>query len=123
MALVEVSDIIVDPDFSDGFTLINRASSINQYGEMELTETSQSVTGVIQNINNEMLKRFPQAAEFSDGISVWYRGVLQAQAPGGYCDVVVWNGYRYLVKIVTEQFMNFGSGWTSALCSKEVPSA
>jgi hypothetical protein len=123
MALVDVSDFIVDPDFVDSFTLINRASSINQYGEMQLTETSHNVSGVIQNINNEMLNRFPDAAEFTDGISVWYRGVLQAQAQNGYCDVVVWNDYRYLVKIVTEQFMNFGSGWTSALCSKEVPGA
>lgn len=123
MALVDVSDLVIDPDFTNSFVLIKRASAINAYGEMNLIETPSNVFGVIQNINNETLKRFPEAAEFSDGIQVWYKGKLEAEAPNGYCDVVVWQGARFLVKIVTEQFMNWGAGWTSALCSKEVPYA
>ena len=121
MALLDVSDLVIDPDFTNGFALIKRAASINQYGEMNLAETTTNVFGVIQNINNETLKRFPDAAEFSDGIQVWYKGKLEAQSAGGYCDVIVWQGQRFLVKIVTEQFMNWGAGWTSALCAKEVP--
>jgi len=123
MALIDVSPLIVDPDFCNTFTLVRRAATINSFGEMVLTETPSTVIGVVQNISPEVLKRMPDDAQLWDGITVWYRGQLQAQAPGGYCDVVVWNGYRYLVKFVNEQFMNFASGWTEALCAKEVAHA
>ena len=123
MALVDVSQLIVDPDFCNSFTLIKRSEVINVYGEMVLTETPSTVLGVIQDISPEMLKRAGDDAQLWDGITVWYRGKLEAQSPNGYCDVVVWNGYRYLVKLVNEQFMNFASGWTEALCAKEVAHA
>lgn len=123
MALIDVSELVIDPDFTDLFTVIKQTAEINEYGEMTLIESPENVRGVIQNINNETLKRFPEAAEFADGIQVWYRGKLEAQSAGGYCDIVFWQNARYLVKIVNEQFMNWGGGWTSALCAKEVPFA
>ena len=121
MALIDVSDLIVDPDFSDSFVQIKRAVDIDDKGRMDLTETSFDRTGVIQDIDGATLKRFPEAADFESGIRVWCREQLEAESPSGYCDVVVWGGQRYLVKIVDQNFMNFGPGWTSALCSKEVP--
>lgn len=123
MALIDVAPLIIDPDFCDRFTLIKRSATINQYGEMVLSETPQSIIGVVQNVSPEVLKRFPDDAQLWDGITVWYRGRLEAQSPNGYCDVILWNGYRYLVKFVNEQFMNYGSGWTEALCAKEVAHA
>lgn len=123
MALIDVSPLIVDPDFCDRLTLIKRAAVINQYGEMILSETPISIIGVVQDISPEVLKRMPDDAQLWDGITVWYRGRLEAQSPGGYCDVILWNGYRYLVKFVNEQFMNYSSGWTEALCAKEVAHA
>lgn len=120
MALIDVADLIIDPDFSSAFVQIKRAATIDDKGRMNLTETSFNRIGVVQDINNDNLRRFPEAADFIDGITVWCQSQLEAESLNGYCDVIVWNGQRYLVKIIDQNFMNFGSGWTSAICSKEV---
>jgi len=122
MALIDVSELIIDPDFADAFIQIKRSAAIDDKGRMTLTETPSNRTGVIQGINDDVLKRFPEAADFIEGITVWCQSQLEVESPSGYCDVVVWNGQRYLVKIIDQNFMNFGAGWTSAICSKEVPS-
>lgn len=121
MAKIDVSAVIIDPDFADSFVQIKRSYTMSDKGRMDLVETSFNRIGVVQDINNDTLKRFPEAADFIDGITVWCKSQLEVESANGYCDVIVWNGQRYLVKIIDQNFMNFGAGWTSAICSKEVP--
>jgi hypothetical protein len=120
MALIDVSYLLNDPDFSDSFTLITRTQTINSYGESVLSESSSTVYGVIQAIDGDILKRVPQDAQLGVEIVVYYRGKLNAEKAGGYCDVIVWNNVRYLVKNVIENYINWGSGWSSAVCSREL---
>lgn len=119
MAKIDVSFLLTDPDFTDKVTLIKRASTINQWGEQVITDTSSTITAVVQGPSTEILARFPNMAQLSDAISVWYKGQLTAQSAGGYGDVIVWAGKRYQVKEVSEDFANWGEGWTMALCELE----
>jgi len=119
MARLDVSSILMDPDFADQATLIRRTSSINSFGEHVLAETSTVITAVVQTGDPEMLARLPDGARLSDTIQVWYRGLLQAAQPGGYADVILWRGKRYQVHSVIEDFVNYGAGFTSAICLLE----
>jgi hypothetical protein len=123
MALIDVSELLTDPDFTNTVTLIRRASTVNTYGENVMTETQSTITAVVQGFNAESLERVPEGARLSDLIDVYYKGALHAESPGGYADVIVWGGKRYQVFEVVEDFMNFGAGFTKAVCKLEAVNA
>jgi hypothetical protein len=123
MARIDVSELLTDPDFTNSVTLIRRASSINAYGEHVMVETQSTITVVVQGTNTEDLIRMPEAARLQDLITVYYGGELMAESPNGYADIIVWQGKRYQVAMVDENFMNFGAGFTRATCKMEAVSA
>lgn len=119
MALIDVSDLLRDPDFTNIVTLIRRTSSINGHGEHTMTENACNIVASVQGINTEDLERLPEGARLHDLITVYYRGDLQAESVGGYADVILWQGKRYQVVTVDENFINFGAGFTRAICKME----
>ena len=123
MALIDVSELLTDPDFTNTVTLIRRASTVNTYGENVMTETQSTITAVVQGANTESLERVPEGARLSDLIDVYYKGQLTAESPSGYADIIVWGGRRYQVFEVVEDFMNFGAGFTKAVCKLEAVNA
>lgn len=123
MALIDVSELLTDPDFTNTVTLIRRASTVNTYGENVMTETQSTITAVVQGANTESLERVPEGVRLSDLIDVYYKGPLTAESPSGYADIIVWGGKRYQVFEVVEDFMNFGAGFTKAVCKLEAVNA
>lgn len=123
MALIDVSELLTDPDFTNTVTLIRRSSTVNSYGENVMVETSSTITAVVQGANAESLERVPEGARLSDLIDVYYKGQLTAESPSGYADIIVWDGKRYQVFEVVEDFMNFGAGFTKAICKLEAVNA
>jgi hypothetical protein len=123
MALIDVSELLTDPDFTNTVTLIRRSSTVDTYGENTMVETSSSITAVVQGANTESLERVPEGARLSDLIDVYYKGQLTAESPGGYADIIVWQGKRYQVFEVVEDFMNYGAGFTKAVCKLEAVNA
>lgn len=121
MANIDVSDLLLDPDFTDSATLIHRASIVGDKGRNTLSETIvvPDVTVVVQNVDNKTIEKYPDLALLSDKITVWYKGELFAESANGYSDVLLWKGDRYYVKYIDEDFMNFGQGWTRAICVLE----
>lgn len=119
MAKIDVSDLLLDPDFLDNVTLIRRSSTVDGNGEGVLSETPSTVKMCVQGANTETLQRMPEGARLSDIITVYYRGALNVESAGGYADVIVWGGKRYQVKETPEDFMNYGNGFTMANCLLE----
>ena len=113
MALIDVTDIVLDPDFQDAITIIRRTDTVNEYGENVITEASESVRAVIQPASPDDLQRLPDSVRRRDAVTVYYAGILTADA---YPDVVVWGGDRYQVSN-TEPFRNWGRGYTKAVCT------
>lgn len=124
MALIDVAFLLEDVDFTDVVTLIKRTQTINSFGEMVLVETPQDIIAVVQEpgSNPDILLRFKDSANLAGGIFVYYKGALQVEnGPDTYCDVIFWRGSRYLVKAIDETYLNYGQGFTKALCLLEVP--
>ena len=119
MALIDVSELLLDPDFADDAILIKRTLSVNANGEAVISEMEIPITAVIQGVNNKDLVKLPEGARLSDAITVFYQGQLQAESQNGYSDIIVWCGRRYEVGPVTENFMNHGAGFTKAICVGE----
>lgn len=120
MAMIDVSALMLDPDFTNTVTLIRRAVSVSGVGETVLVETPSTICAVVSSGGDaEVLERMPAGARLSDVIAIYYQGELRAESPGGYADVIVWNGKRYQVHEVPEQYMNFGAGYTMAHCLLE----
>lgn len=119
MALIDVSELLLDPDFTDQATLIKRYLDVNANGEAVIAEMEIPITAVIQGVNNQDLVKLPDGARLSDAITVYYNGELQAEAENGYSDIIVWRGRRYELGPVTENFMNHGAGFTKAICVGE----
>lgn len=119
MAQIDVSDLLIDPDFTDTVTLIRRASSVNGFGEHVIVETPSTIIAVVETGDQDALERMPDAARLTDLITVYYKGILFAESPSGYADVIVWQGNRYQVKDVPQQYQNYGAGFTQAICLLE----
>lgn len=119
MARIDVSDILSDPDFLDSLTLIKRLSSVNEYGEHVIKESSCCIQASVQSVGTEDLQRLPEGARLQDVITVYYRGELMPERKNGYADVLVWGGKRYQVAGIDENFINFGRGFTKAICRME----
>ncbi len=113
MALIDITDIVIDPDFQDAITIVRRADSVNSYGENVIAETTENVRAVIQPASPDDLQRLPDSVRRRDAVTVYYAGDLSADA---YPDVVVWGTKRYQVG-GTEPFGNWGRGYTKAVCT------
>lgn len=113
MALLDVTELLTDADFCDGFTLIRQVYSVNRFGENEITETAENCTGIVQPATDNVENLLPQGANPTDYIQVWLADDLRA----GF-DVILWNGKRYAVEAVKD-WGNYGSGFCNAVCKLE----
>lgn len=121
MALLDVSAILLDPDFLDEAILIKRKYEVNIFGETVLREFPHPIYASIQQADYKVLDRMPEGARFQDMIVVLYAGELAVQREGGFGDVILWQGLRYQVHDVEADFTNYGRGYCEALCLIEKP--
>lgn len=118
MADIDVTELLTDPDFADQYGIIVRSATISAKGRNELTEQPLvTVTGVVQDADQETLNKYPDLATLSNVIAVWYKGRLNCESVDGYSDVILWKGKRYEAAVIDEDWMNYGAGWTKALCT------
>jgi hypothetical protein len=116
MALQDLAQYMIDPDFVDEVTLIRRTpQEISDKGRSSFVETASQVYMCVQGRGTEKLNRTSDSAWLTDAMDFYYAGTLYAASPGGYADVIVWKGRRYQVEEVPEDFSNYGSGWTHAI--------
>lgn len=111
--MIDVSEIVTDPDFLEEVTLIRRAAMVDNFGDNTITETETTVEMVVLAGSGETLKRLPDGVRLTDAINIFYAEHLNAQTPGGYPDVIVRGGRRYQVQNV----FDYGtSGYWEADC-------
>lgn len=116
MANIDVSFLCFDPDFASAIQVKRRASTVNNYGENQLTPTTIDAVGSVQPADGETMERLPEAMRSGDVISVYTMTRLYPDGPGTqYTDIVVWNGDDYQVK-KCEPFGNYGAGYYKADC-------
>lgn len=118
MAQLDVSEVLTDPMFLDPFTIIRRASTVNDLGRNVIVETTISAIGSVQAADGDTLAMLPEAARLSDVRNIFTRTVLIADVVSGYSDLILWKGNRYQTLKVTP-WGNYGSGWYKCVCVNE----
>ena len=122
MALIDVSSLLLDPDFVNALSLIHRHATVSSYGKTEIVETSQVTFGSVQPANAKDVQRIPEALRVADIRRFWIKAEILMDGTTQYPDIIEFQGKRFQV-INTEPWLNFGSGWNTGLCVWENPSA
>lgn len=116
MALLDVSELMVDPDFVMNFTIIPRTPVVNEFGENVLTTGEPiSAVGSIQAATGETLKRLPEGVQLSKFITVFTKVQIQADSAGNYVSQIVWKNKTYNIFQVLP-WEDFGAGWFMIDC-------
>jgi hypothetical protein len=118
MAKVDVADILDDPDFTDEITQIVRTPILDLSGKQTFEEYRVDTIGVVQPISGETLQRLPDALRNADIRSFWLKGEIHATNKDKYPDILIFQGYRYLVQTAMP-WTNWGKGWTEGVCINE----
>jgi hypothetical protein len=119
MALIDVSDLLNDPDFVNEFTVVRRTSTVNDFGENIIGDTNICAIGSIQAGNGDTLRRLPEAARKENAITVYTKTELKADNnSNGYSDIIVWKNQRFQVLVISP-WGNYGAGWYQCDCIME----
>lgn len=120
MALIDVSDILLDPDFIDNLTLVRRTTSVNSMGENVIAESSLATVGSVQPASTKQIQRLPEALRLADIRSFFIKAEIKADGSGQYPDIILFQGKRFQVQSVAP-WLNYGAGWNEGICIGEVP--
>lgn len=104
MSLVDVSEVIEDPDFNQSFTVYRKTGQWVK-GRFVITETSFGSNGVIISQSNEELDITAQGSLISSKLSIWTHDLLYVTSEDGtpqegdyLSDEVEFYGQRYLIQ-------------------------
>ena|SRR5271166_3043766 len=120
MGLIDVSDILADPDLVEQIVIIHRTPETDQYGENRLKECGVSTVGSVQSISGKTLQRLPEKFQVANVKSFWVRGKIVSDGEHKYPDILVSQGVRYAVQMIFD-WTNWGSGWCEGTCVQERP--
>lgn len=121
MALIDVSELLLDPDFVDAIALVHRTPTVNEFGENTLVESQIQTVGSVQPASGKTIQRLPDALRVQDVSSFWVQGKIVADGRSQYPDVLCFRGTRYAVQTV-QDWSNWGGGWSEGTCVVEKPS-
>lgn len=115
MALLDVSDIVLDPDFADTLQCIRSTQVIGTNGRASNTPVTTSFTGVVTQNEGDLLDRIETGQKIKGSITVHSKYPLIEGAPNVTADIVVWKGRQYTVTRL-DDYSHFGRGFTAAQC-------
>lgn len=116
MALLDVSDVLLDPDFMEtGLVCERNAQTVDSYGMATNTTTSLTFSGVVTSNDGDILERFTSGERIKGSILIHTRFELQDGTTGYTADIVRWKGKRYTVSKVNS-YKHFGRGFIAAEC-------
>lgn len=97
---MDISGIIVDPDFITAFQVVNETEAIGENGRATITTSTADALGTVVP-DTESLKRQPDGSRLLGSIKVYTRHPLAPASVGRAADVVLWGGARYTVMAVS----------------------
>lgn len=115
MPLLDVSEILLDPDFVDSLVCARQTQTVDNNGIATDSAVSTPFYGVVTNDTGDLLMRLAEGSRVKGSITVHSRFLLQAGSDGQDADIVTWNGRSYTVTNVGD-WSRFGIGFTAANC-------
>ncbi|MCX5495373.1 hypothetical protein OSH11_11695 [Kaistia dalseonensis] len=115
MPLLDVSDVLADPDFADTLTLTRATQSVGSDGIATRAEVVSTISGVVTSNSGDVLKRFPDMARVSGSILVHTTARLVASDGPTEADRLTWQGRDYTVSVLND-YSSYGAGFVVAGC-------
>ena len=115
MPLIDVSEVLVDPDLASQFTVIRRAESVGSNGRVSTADTTiPNIIGVVTMQSAGELIRRDDSDMIQRKISVVTPFRLRSAADGHKPDQIVLDGITYTVTEILP-YHRFGAGFVEAI--------
>lgn len=115
MPLLDVSEILSDPDFMTAMVCERNLQTVGTNGLATETTRNYKFTGVVTSDSGSILDRIDSGQRIKGSIVIHTRFVLTAGSGSEGSDVVQWNGRRYTVQNVND-YSQYGRGFVAAYC-------
>lgn len=115
MPRLDVTDVILDPDFCEAVTARRRTETINDYGESVVSTSDTTIFAVIT-FGRSDLARDSDGQNQPQTIVVHTPYRLVGPSEGYQPDVVIWRGRHYVVAKPLD-YSQYGRGFVSAECT------
>lgn len=116
MALLDVVDVILDPDFMDTGLVCNRMTqTVDERGRAVNAVTAIPFAAVVTSDQGDILQRLAEGSRIVGSILVHTTLRLRDGGDGADADEIVWRGRTYTVAKVND-YSHFGRGFVCATC-------
>jgi hypothetical protein len=115
MPFLDVSDVLLDPDFFDSLVCTRNVQTIGDDGMATNTSTDTPFIGVVTSDSGDILTRMETGSRVKGSILVCTKFRLVESAPGIDADIVTWDGSRYTVTTVNN-YSRYCAGFVEAYC-------
>jgi hypothetical protein len=117
MALLDVSSVLLDPDFVTFVTIKRRLQVIDAHGRPALVETLfPRIPAVINSGSPNNLSRDEDHATFTRSINVVLSFKIIGQVDGFLPDIVIWEGNNFIVDSF-DPYPQYGAGFYQVTCT------
>lgn len=115
MPLLDVTDVLSDPDFADTITITRAVETVDSHGRAQIaTQTFANVVAVITAGQGDVLKYFPEMANIQGAILIHTTFLLTSASETSRADTVTWQGRDYQVTGLND-WSTFGIGFIMAV--------
>ena len=123
MAFLDCSDVLLDPDFTDNFTVNRREESVDANGRSQVQSFAKQTFGVVTSAGPNDLARLEDADTYKRVITIVTKFRLRGETAdvagtNWKPDLIVWRGDSFIVKEV-DLYPQFGAGFVQAICASE----
>lgn len=115
--LLDVSDVLLDPDFLDmTLTFTRNAQTVGNDGIAVDTPTTTGFFGVVTSMGGAVLQRVAEGERVIDTITIHTPTKLIPGQAGFDADIVNWQGLQWTVTNVNS-YSTYGRGFVAATCT------
>lgn len=115
MPLLDVSDVLFDPDFADALVCERSVTTTGADGFATRQATTLPFIGVVTSSGGDLLDRLAEGRQRHGSITIHTRTALYAGKDSTDADIVTYAGQRYTVTNVND-YSRYGRGFYAAEC-------
>lgn len=115
MANLDVSDVLIDPDFMDALICHRNAVVVGSNGRNQTQSTSTPFYGVVTTNSGLNMDRREDGTIIKGAINIHTQFALLSGDSGHKADEIEWKGKRYIVSQILDN-QHYGAGFVKAIC-------
>lgn len=116
MATLDVSDVLLCPEFTDNYIIHRSVETISSNGRPVSTITGLPSFGVVCMASAGDLKRYPELQMLERVLSIVTKTRLQSAVSGAQPDIIQWRGDNYVVKAI-DPYPQYGQGFYQVIAA------